>query len=303
MLSYTFLVDSQFMDDFLLVFRNFMSATELSGMLAFRLEQGFLTIPTNNEWQCVKLRTFVVLRQWIHNYYQVDFAMDEVKKSILESIRKIRMNSKTLTLSDQQILMKLRKMILQEYHEVGEVGGTINESQYSRGSVSDSGTSNDSIRQKSWIVRIGNRLKNGFKGKDKNLNNDSGSLRAHSIEISLSSLDVPPPWTGGEDLGVRYEKHSCLALESTTMLAEHLCLMESDLLRQLPWTDLLCYPLKQPETVQRSITHFNQVCQWIIEEILRTHSYQEQTTVICKLIRIAIVRFNHPSCLTIIRNV
>jgi hypothetical protein len=286
------------MDDFLLVFRNFMSATELSKMLAFRLEQGFLTAPTSNEWQCVKLRTFVVLRQWMRNYYEVDFVMDEVKKSILESIRKIRMDSKSLTLSDQQILMKLRKMALQEYHHgVEEASVTVTESQYSlpRDSVSDDGTSSDSLKKKSWIVRIGNRLKNGFKSKAKSLNNDGGSLRAHSIEISTSSVDVSSPWTGEEDLAVRYEKHSCLALESTTMLAEHLCLMEGDLLRQLPWTDLLCYPLKQPETVQRSITHFNQICQWIIEEILRTHSYQEQTTVICKLIRIAIVRITRPS--------
>lgn len=84
-----------------------MSAVELSEMLALRLQQGYLSSEDHKE--VIKLRAFVVIRQWLRDYYNIDFDNVEVSETISKAIEQIRKACNQLTLADHQILLHLSK--------------------------------------------------------------------------------------------------------------------------------------------------------------------------------------------------
>ncbi|KAI9179758.1 Guanine nucleotide exchange factor lte1 [Blastocladiella emersonii ATCC 22665] len=66
-------LDYQFLTDFFLVYRCFMTPLQLALLLILRFRWAMLH-PDSEEHALVRFRTFIVLRHWINEYYVQDFA-------------------------------------------------------------------------------------------------------------------------------------------------------------------------------------------------------------------------------------
>lgn len=283
------------MNDFLMSFRAFLTPINLAEMLAFRLSYGFL-----NKSEAIKLRTFVVLRQWICHYYEIDFGDDDVKQPIIIAIHRIQSSKLELSLPDQQILGKLRKFINREELAPEELSALTSRDSASivsaqRRRPAESMSSFDTMNNQSWVRKLGRRIRAVLHGNNNDdAMEDSYSLMAPSVETGqFSWFDGGSPTTypwAKEDPSIKYEKHSCVAIEYTGVMAEHLCLIESKWFHSVSWTELLSYPQTEVSGhLMACIEHFNQMCQWMISEILRAPSHNEQALIIQKLIRISLV--------------
>lgn len=86
--------------------------------------------------------------------------------------------------------------------------------------------------------------------------------------------------------------YEILLLETSSNVAEQLCIFEKSIIDSVDWKDflLLMGKTETPELtgLQKCIQHFNSVCRWFVEEICKKdQSVSYQTTKIKKLIKIA----------------
>lgn len=254
----------------------------------------------------------------MRGYYDVDFGETAVQAPILHAVDEIWTSGAVLTFSDKQILAKLRRHVLQEEPPAEETSGIALRNSESSLALAYAGASagdgdgdgrRPQLRARSWAHRLGARIAGLLKGLHaREQEEDEGcSLASHSFDTAPSPPDqrtaegtgtaggrVPHvPWMV-EDAQKKYGKHSCLALESSETLAQHLCLIESKYFHALSWKELLRYPGGTGErqiatSLQSFVDHFNQMCLWIISEITQSPSHHEQALIIKKLVRISLV--------------
>lgn len=86
--------------------------------------------------------------------------------------------------------------------------------------------------------------------------------------------------------------YEVLLMEKSEVIAKHLCSLEWHLHSNVPWQDLLavCRMDKpsRPEknSIDRLVEHFNSMCQWMVNEVIRCPSTRLQGKKIKKLIKI-----------------
>ena len=233
----------------------------------------------------------MVLRDWLKNYHDVDFGHDAVRQPILDALEAIRSSKVTLTLSDQQIIMTLRRLtiaddrsneeaIAQEDWFQDDSDDLVREERSN--SFASSSDSRKGYTQR-WMARLGSKFLKVF-----GTNSDHGervSLETcPSLSDASSSLALSERWQ-------KYEKKSCLAIESSEIISQQLCLIESHYFNLIAWQELLHYP-KTSGKLEESIDHFNEMCQWFISEVIHAPSHQAQAQRTSKLLRVCLV---HPT--------
>lgn len=249
-------------------------------MLADKLKQAY-----KNDEQCLKLRSFVIIRQWIRMFHDIDFAQAKVREPILQAIDEIR-GEETMhlsTISDHQILIRLRKFV--------QTGGSALDYQPSIDtSDSDSIVRNRTIERlrstgknarKGHSTRVWNTFKNGLNtllfNDNENRSDATKGLFSSSPKDHLFEFIRPG-----------YQYRSCLLSESSADITKCLCLVENQTFCSISWAEILSYPRECGESISKAIDHFNQACRWIEEEMQSpTLSINELSTILGKLIRIA----------------
>lgn len=260
-----------------------------------------------------------MLRSWLRDYYEVDFGGEAAKRAILDAIQRIRGRALPLTLPDQQILIKLRKMVLAEDQLVYDSAGIASSSAASEslpvGASGGEGSDSLSIRssRSSLMGRLSGRLKRILR-----LGGEPGATPNDPDTLSVSSLTTDDTTTGSarcsvgpllaparvdcvprqpaaaEQYSHRFQRHSCLAIESSGALCSALTAIESQTFASVDWRDLLNYPQcwedGGADRLRQTIEHFNRVCEWVQQEILHSPSHREQAAIIKKLIRVTLVR-------------
>lgn len=321
-----------------MVYRQFMDATELAWLLSHRLEQSFCSQEMDlSAQQNLKLRykvtrrgtlpakrhlcrTFVVLRSWLRDYYEVDFGSggeETAKRAILDAIQRIRGRALALTLPDQQILIKLRKMVLAEDQLVYDSGGTASSTaseSLPAGTSGGEGSDSLPIRSSSLVSRLSGRLKRILRlaGEPDATLHDPDAVSVSSLTTDDTATTTGTRYSVGpllpptridcasrqlaaaEQYSQRFQRHSCLAVESSGALCSALTVIESQTFASVDWRDLLNYPQcwedRGADRLRQTIAHFNGVCEWVQQEILRAPSHREQAVIIKKLIRVTLVR-------------
>lgn len=207
-----------------------MRPLDLARSLAGRLESSF-----KEEDQSTKLRTFVVIRDWLQDYWEVDFEMDHTIRGVLYSmLQRLNALARSLTLADHQILNKLHKLL----EAVGlddEEGASLICPSLSRTSLASSGGQS---KADSWRAKFKDRF--------------------------FSLMNIKPPDSKGDGR----MPLSILEGDSPTVIAEHLCIVEARRLESACWTDLFPssgHGTKSPS----SVVQFNASCKWFTEEVTK----------------------------------
>ncbi|KAI8393436.1 ras guanine nucleotide exchange factor domain-containing protein [Radiomyces spectabilis] len=104
-------LDYTFMTDFFLTYRSFISPVQLCKLLILRFRW---SLQNNKEERCiVRIRTFVVLRHWLLNYFVHDFIPDRELRIVLTSFLNALPCHPTIRRSkrDQRIVKGLKRVI------------------------------------------------------------------------------------------------------------------------------------------------------------------------------------------------
>lgn len=94
-----------------------------------------------------------------------------------------------------------------------------------------------------------------------------------------------------EDKEELQDDYEVLLMERSSTIAEQLCMIERRMYLSIDWLDLVNIPKTESEdignsSVQRASRHFNRMCEWFVEQILKTEqTNNERASKIRKLIR------------------
>lgn len=207
-----------------------MRPLDLARSLAGRLERSF-----REEDQSTKLRTFVVIRDWLQGYWKIDFERDHTIRGVLYStLQRLNALARSLTLADHQILNKLHKLLETVAFDNDERASLLCPS-FSRTSLASGGVQS---KADSWRAKFKDRF------------------------LSLMNIK-PSDWRNDERTPL-----SILEDDSPTVIAEHLCIVEARRLEGACWTDLL--PASGHKTKSSpSVLQFNASCKWFTDEVTK----------------------------------
>ena len=306
------------MDDLLLTIEMIMDPIDFVMCLLSRLAQAFKAVPG---WsleeeinpEVVKMRGLIVLQHWAGlNGPDISLALDiSIRKTVIEAIDTIWQQSRTLSKSDQRFLIKIRRLfdplgeispvnldqdqVNQErssdqddengykYNNYGNGNGNDNDIRDSS-SVFDSdsiktGGETDKIK---WHNKLKLRLKSIFTSKQK-LPNFHSPQNTSRFTINSFSSDVECE-----------QVSSVLMREKSKNLAVILAVLEWDLFHSIHRSELVIFPsarespqrlAEECPNLQRSIEHFNSMCQWFVQLI---STQEDETPLLAKLIRLAV---------------
>lgn len=288
------------MDDFLLTVEMIIHPMDFASCLLSRLAQAFNAVPGWNSQEeinpeVVKMRGLIVLQHWAGIIgSDLETKLDiSIRKIVIEAFDVIWQQSRTLSQSDKQFLIKIRRL----YDPRGEISTTTPEdsdceANYPVGndvsSVYESETfkselSNGSIVK--WREKLKLRLKSIFHPKPSNSGGIFNSPRSSSsLLINSFSSDVE-----FEDIS------AVLMIERSRTLANILAILEWDLFHDIQRSELVYFPSarESPQrlsedcpNLQRSIEHFNSMCQWFVQMVANQDD-DYGTQLLAKLIRLA----------------
>lgn len=310
------------MDDILLTIEMIMHPMDFATCLLSRLAQAFNAVPGWNseesiDREVVKMRGLIVLQHWTEIQGVVDGERGglcfSVRKIAIEALDFIWQQSRILSQSDQRFLIKIRRL----FDPRGEISISSNAPEYetdnettvpeevinvssSNSSVFDSESfiSTGSAVSLKWREKLKLRIKSIFSSSTiykKRLNN---SQTSSSLLINSFSSDAECE-----------EVSSVILTEKSRNLATILAVLESDLFQAIPRAELVVFPIarespqrlaKECPNLQRSIEHFNSMCQWFVQLI---SLHEGPGKLLAKLIRLAVkcvLIHNYNSALQII---
>lgn len=309
------------MDDFLLTIEMIMHPMDFATCLLSRLAQAFNAVPGWNpdesiDPEVVKMRGLIVLQHWV-GIQGVESENSglclSVRKIVIEALDYIWQQSRTLSRSDQRFIVKIRRL----FDPRGELSSVAPESETDSESVpiEESGIVDVSVSVSSsvfdsesfistgnsinlkWREKLKLRLKAIFSGNSRR-KRLSSTQTSSSLLINSFSSDAECE-----------EVSSVLMNERSKTLALILAVLESDLFLAIPRAELVSFPIlrESPQrlaeecaNLQRSIEHFNSMCQWFVQ-LISTH--EGPGLLLAKLIRLAVkcvLLHNYNSALQII---
>lgn len=315
-------VDYKFMDDFLLTVEMIIHPMDFATCLLSRLAQAFNAVPGWNPKEeinpeVVKIRGLVVLQHWARIIGpELEYNLDiSIRKVVIEALDVIWQQSMTLSQSDQRFLIKIRRL----FDPRGEISTTspeaedfidneaVNSNDVS--SVYESETyKSDLSDSKKWREKLKLRLKSFFNPKRSNSTNIffKSPQRQNSSNLLINSFSSDAEC---EDV------NTVLMSERSRTLANILAILEWDLFKAIQRSELVCFPLarESPQklieecpNLQRSIEHFNSMCQWFVQLIINQDEDEDDeggAQLLAKLIRLAckcILIHNYNTALQII---
>jgi hypothetical protein len=310
-IAFYFILDYKLMDDFLLTVEMIIHPMDFATCLLSRLAQAFNAVPgwspkEEIDPEVVKMRGLIVLQHWAGI---IEPELDiSIKKLVIDALDVIWQQSKTLSQSDQRFLIKIRRL----FDPRGEISTTspeeINDSDNEIGnsnevsSVYDSETcKSDLSNSKRWREKLKLRFKSFFHHKRTN------SKSFLSIAQSPSSFLIN---SFSSDVECE-DANTVLMTERSRTLANILAILEWDLFSSIQRSELVCFPSARESlqklseecpNLQRSIEHFNSMCQWFVQ-LITNQDDDEGTLLLAKLIRLAckcILIHNYNTALQII---
>ena len=320
------------MDDFLLTVEMIFHPMDFVSCLLSRLAQAFNAVPgwnPNEEInpEVVKMRGLIVLQHWATiNGPDIESNLDiSIRKIVIEALDIIWQQSKTLSQFDQRFLIKIRRLFdprgeisttsPEEYDENSEndVVNFINNSNdvvnFINNSNDDSSVyeseicKSDLSESKKWREKLKQRLKSIFNPKRTNSNSNklfNSSQSSSSLLINSFSSEVEC-----EDV------NTVLMSERSRNLANILAILEWDLFHAIQRSELVSFPsarespqrlIEECPNLQRSIEHFNSMCQWFVK-LIEECEIDDGTHLLAKLIRLAckcLIIHNYNTALQII---
>jgi hypothetical protein len=310
-IAFYFILDYKLMDDFLLTVEMIIHPMDFATCLLSRLAQAFNAVPgwspkEEIDPEVVKMRGLIVLQHWAGI---IEPELDiSIKKLVIDALDVIWQQSKTLSQSDQGFLIKIRRL----FDPRGEISTTspeeFNDSDNEIGnsnevsSVYDSETcKSDLSNSKRWREKLKLRFKSFFHHKRTN------SKSFLSIAQSPSSFLIN---SFSSDVECE-DANTVLMTERSRTLANILAILEWDLFSSIQRSELVCFPSARESlqklseecpNLQRSIEHFNSMCQWFVQ-LITNQDDDEGTLLLAKLIRLAckcILIHNYNTALQII---
>lgn len=299
------------MDDLLLTVEMIIHPMDFVTCLLSRLAQAFNAVPgwspiEKIDPEVVKMRGLIVLQHWA-GILQPDIDIS-IKKVVIEALDMIWQQSKTLSQSDQRFLIKIRRLFdprgeisttsPDDFNDSSDHEVTVNSNDVS--SVYESETCKSDLSDtKKWREKLKLRLKSFFYPKQpRNVFNSpqsSSSLLINSFSSEIESEAV----------------NTVLMTERSRKLANILAILEWDLFNAIQRSELVCFPsarespqklIEECPNLQRSIEHFNSMCQWFVQ-LITNQDDDEGTPLLAKLIRLAckcILIHNYNTALQII---
>ncbi|KAI9137935.1 ras guanine nucleotide exchange factor domain-containing protein, partial [Paraphysoderma sedebokerense] len=288
-------IDYTFLSDFFVIYRMFMSPVQLAKLLILRFRWGMLS--ESDERCLVRMRTFIVLRHWISEFYNIDFVTSRPLRVIVITFINELSHNPTIRASvrDLRIVKTLKKLV--KKHD--------SDYKLAKDLHASSGCSL-SLTDWLWqqeIIREYEPLSNAVLHRE---NSQSKEKRFKSFILNYKS----------------------------EVIAQQFALIEQTALRCIKWTELLDDNWKSNQDGSRKsasgqfdatnetgftlngddgnewiggiksmIDRFNLTCQWIATEICSTKNFDERVKVIEKLIRIALKchhLHNYSTCTAII---
>lgn len=310
-IAFYFILDYKLMDDFLLTVEMIIHPMDFATCLLSRLAQAFNAVPgwspkEEIDPEVVKMRGLIVLQHWAGI---IEPELDiSIKKLVIDALDVIWQQSKTLSQSDQRFLIKIRRL----FDPRGEISTTspeeFNDSDNEIGnsnevsSVYDSETcKSDLSNSKRWREKLKLRFKSFFHHRRTN------SKSFLSIAQSPSSFLIN---SFSSDVECE-DANTVLMTERSRTLANILAILEWDLFSSIQRSELVCFPSARESlqklseecpNLQRSIEHFNSMCQWFVQ-LITNQDDDEGTLLLAKLIRLAckcILIHNYNTALQII---
>ena len=306
------------MDDFLLTVEMIIHPMDFATCLLSRLAQAFNAVPGWNPKEeinpeVIKMRGLIVLQHWAGIIgHDIESNLDiSIRKVIIEALDVIWQQSKTLLQSDQRFLIKIRRLFdprgeisttsPEDFndHEVGNNNdvSSVYESETCKSDLSDG---------KKWREKLKLRLKSFFNPKRTNSSINVFNNPQFSSNLLINSFSSDAEC---EDF------NSVLMTERSRTLANILAILEWDLFQAIQRSELVCFPsarespqklIEECPNLQRSIEHFNSMCQWFVQLIINQDQDQDEeggTQLLAKLIRLAckcILIHNYNTALQII---
>ncbi|KAL0095249.1 ras guanine nucleotide exchange factor domain-containing protein, partial [Phycomyces blakesleeanus] len=258
-------MDSDFLMDFFLTYRQFVTPIKLCKLLILRFRWALMQ--DSDERQLVRIRTFVAIRHWLTHYWSHDFIPSRTLRFILCTFLSQLRTHPVIMQSprDERIIKNLRN-VLKRQRKLFDIENESGSLCLSMGSlVSD-------IRHSS----------------------QQWSDQSSRISVSLASFSYKP--------FVLRHRSEIVAQQFCIIEQQMLQNVTWDELAELRWrkrsramasnasnpsTDILEEPCVR-EGVDELIGFFNKICQWVASEIVRTRSIETRVQAIEKFIRIAL---------------
>ncbi|KAI9317885.1 ras guanine nucleotide exchange factor domain-containing protein [Dichotomocladium elegans] len=266
-------MDSQFLMDFFLTYRQFMTNIKLCKLLILRFRWALLE--DTDERFLVRIRTFVVIRHWLTHYWQQDFEPSRTLRFMLSTFLSEVRTHPTILQSprDERIVHSLRTLVKQQ-------------------------------RKLHTPAHVDPRLPDEDRLRDSSIHSSSSTfLQTQRRRQANDRLSLPKSIHNNSNNNSNGYYPLILEYRSE-IIAQQFCRIEQQLLQQVTWEELieLRWRTRMAEGgVNQLINHFNYTCQWITSEIVRTPTIDIRVRVVEKYIRIANKCYRHRNYSTLMQ--
>ena len=319
----TTILDYKLMDNLLLTVEMILHPMDFASCLLSRLAQAFHAVPGWNSQEeinpeVVKMRGLILLQHWagINSQNDDETNLDlDIRKIVVEALDLIWQQSRALSQSDKIFLIKIRRL----FDPRGEIATTSQESDLEDDNQLGNDNNNDSSSSSvydseplaevsmKWRDKLKIRLRSFFTGNDGNRIFFSKRNSNISSPQSSSSLLINSFTSEAE---CNDDLCTVLMSQRSKNLAVILAVLEWDLFIGIHRSEIVSFPCARDSphrlagdcpNLQRSIEHFNSMCQWFVQLI--SNQNEGDASLLSKLIRLAVkcvLIHNYNSALQII---
>ncbi|KAG2211274.1 hypothetical protein INT47_006394, partial [Mucor saturninus] len=302
-------MDNDFLMDFFLTFREFITPIKLCKLLILRFRWALLE--ENDERSLVRIRTFVVIRHWLTHYWTFDFTVSRTLRFMLCTFL-TQLQTHTVILAsprDERIIKNLRTVLKKQrkfYKDWSNPSGSP--------SRKDSAIAISCFHpeEETWTAKVRNSLK-------RNVATASCSCKMNN---SVQNCIIHTPLISGNRLFFsRHTPYKSILLKyRSEIIAQQFCIIEKTMLQKVTWDELVELRWRKRSSKRQSfiidlndtsqgenigvdqlIGYFNMTCQWVACEVVRSHHMETRVKVIEKLIRIALKCYHHRNYSTLMQ--
>ncbi|KAI7899637.1 ras guanine nucleotide exchange factor domain-containing protein [Cokeromyces recurvatus] len=318
-------LDNDFLMDFFITFRQFLTPIKLCKLLILRFRWALMD--ENDEHRLIRIRTFVVIRHWLTHYWSYDFVTSKTLRFILCTFLTQLQTHPVIHASprDERIIKSLRNIVKRQRKAYISYSTIRNNDELQQQIRKDSAIGiipcshhivNENHKSQNWTSKMKKTIQKTVSQSIINpehqqqratpTNNDNhlfSSQQQNNHHRSLLFSFIP----------MSYNKSLILKYKSIT-IAQQFCLLEKSMLQNVTWDELVELRWKKRSTkkqwmtleeqnrgVEQLIAFFNMTSQWVASEIVRSHQLDIRVKVIEKYIKIAIHCYHYRNYSTLLQ--
>ncbi|RCH79880.1 Guanine nucleotide exchange factor lte1, partial [Rhizopus stolonifer] len=264
-------IDNEFLMDFFLVFRQFLTPIKLCKLLILRFRWALLE--DTDQRRLIRIRTFVVIRHWLTHYWTFDFLGSRTLRFMLSTFL-TQLQTHPLILAsprDERIIKNLRTVFKRQRKH------------YSETHRKDSAISISTVPVPKWTSKMRHSIRKTWEDDSKHTR-----LLAYLTPSQPSSTVT----TGYKSIILQYRSE---------IMAQQFCLIEQVMLQNVTWDELVELRWRKRSSKRQSFVidmatlsqESDGICQWVASEIVRSQQSDIRIKVIEKFIRIALKCYQH----------